>query len=86
LIFVALVEGLRFLWAHRRARSAYARWRLGTLYGSFELPSGEVALGKDDITGVRQRSIKSLLRALWSDRRGAVRYLLWRRGMRKWAC
>ena len=66
------MEGLHFLWCHRNASPAYVHWRLGTLYGSFA-PNGE------------SRPLRELLRALWRDRRAAICFLLWRRGMRRGA-
>lgn len=69
-LIVALVEGTRFLWAFRRASRAYWRWRLGTIYGSF------------DGNGT-PRPLRELVRDLWRDRRRAVAFLLWRRGMCK---
>lgn len=70
-IFLAAVEGLRFLWTMRKARKPYLHWRLGTIYGSFERDTGQ------------PRPIKELLACLWRDRGSVIEFLLWRRRMRQ---
>jgi hypothetical protein len=66
-----VVEGVLFLWSVRKAKMSYIHWRLGTLYGSFEKGTGQ------------PRPIKELLGCLWRDRTNIVRFLLWRREMRR---
>jgi hypothetical protein len=49
---------------------AYLQWRLGTVYGSFDVLTG------------RPRDVGDLLVDLWRDRANVFKFLLWRRDMR----
>ena len=68
-LLASLIEGLRFLWTFRRARAPYWKWRLGTIYGSFDKSGNE-------------RPLKELFKDLWRDRARAMKFLQWRRTMR----
>lgn len=70
-VLIALAEGAHFLWRFRRASPAYVRWRLGTIYGSFDRETG------------RERTVRELLGDLARDWRQAFRFLLWSRDMTK---
>lgn len=78
LLLAALAEGMRFLAAitprYRLLPSpAYLHWRLGTVYGSFNRETDA------------PRSLLDILRDAWRDRAQVVRFLLWRRDMRRMA-
>ena len=68
-LLLSIVEGVRFLWSFRCARAVYWRWRLGTIYGTFDEQGNE-------------RPLRELLLDLWRDRVRAMEFLLWRRRMR----
>ena len=70
-LLAVATEGVHFLWTHRKATPEYVRWRLGTIYGSFDKASGG------------PRLMRELLRALWNDRRAVVSFLRWRRAVRR---
>lgn len=72
---IAFVEGVRFYnkirprWRLLPSHD-FLRWRLGTVYGSF-----------DSVTG-KPRKVRDLLRDLWRDRERVMEFLLWCRQMR----
>lgn len=74
-LFIVLIEGARFYnkirprWRLLPSRD-FLRWRLGTVYGSFDQATGG------------PRKIRHLLRDLWRDRAKAAEFLLWCRQMR----
>lgn len=79
--FLIAVEGVRFLWATRKATPDYWRWRLGTVYGTFYRPS------EDAPSVFAHRRLRELWKDVWRDvvrqPSGIFGYLLWRREMRR---
>ncbi len=49
----------------------YLHWRLGTMYGSFDRETG------------KPRPVRAMIRDAWQDRANVIRFLKWRRSMRR---
>lgn len=75
-LLLALLEGLRYLRAitprwRLLPTTTYLHWRLGTVYGSFDRTTGA------------PRTVRAMLGDVWRDREQVLRFLTWRRELRR---
>lgn len=91
-LLAAVWEGILLWWALTPPRSLlpsrrYLHWRLGTVYGSFhdcECKVSGIEHKTSCATG-RPRPLGDLIRQAWGDREQVMKFLRWRKWMRRLA-